>query len=137
MNNPTKMMKWTISSLYNVVVIRYWLSNTVWHLTQATCLQQGCRRDNTDNVHTYYEYTLKLPSLFTALLFWTFHTKSHNMKALVILSHSWSPFLPVICLYEKKELVCLCAALWSILLRKISPWITHANQMNMTTSWQF
>ncbi len=31
--------------------------------------------------------------------FWTFHNKSHNMKALVILSHSWSPFLPLTCLY--------------------------------------
>ncbi len=40
---------------------------------------------------------LKLPSLFTAWLFWTFHNKSHNMKALVILSHSWSQFLPLTC----------------------------------------
>ncbi len=46
---------------------------------------------------------LKLPSLFTAWPFWTFHTKSHNMKALVILSHSWSPFLPLTCLYGKRE----------------------------------
>ncbi len=37
---------------------------------------------------------LKLPYLFAAWLFWTFHTKSHNMKALIIISHSWSPFLP-------------------------------------------
>ncbi len=44
---------------------------------------------------------LKLPSLFVAWLFWTFHNKSHNMKALVILSHSWSPFLLLTCLYEK------------------------------------
>ncbi len=48
---------------------------------------------------------LKLPSLFTAWLFWTFHTKSHNMKALVILSHSWSPFLPLTCLYGKNPLL--------------------------------
>ncbi len=41
---------------------------------------------------------LKLPSLFAAWLIWIFHTKSHNMKALVILSHSWSPFLPPTCL---------------------------------------
>ncbi len=44
---------------------------------------------------------LKLPSLFDAWPFWTFHTKSHNMKALVILSNSWSPFLPLTCLYRK------------------------------------
>ncbi len=37
----------------------------------------------------------KLHSLFAAWPFWTYHTKSHNMKALVILSHSWSPFLPL------------------------------------------
>ncbi len=48
---------------------------------------------------------LKLPSLFSAWPFWTFHTKSHDMKALVILNHSWSPFLLLTCLYEKKELL--------------------------------
>ncbi len=36
-------------------------------------------------------FSLKLPSLFAAWFFWTIHNKSHNMKALVILSHSWSP----------------------------------------------
>ncbi len=41
-------------------------------------------------------YLLKLPSLFAAWLFWTFHNKSHNMKTLVILRHSWSPFLPLV-----------------------------------------
>ncbi len=29
-----------------------------------------------------YQLYLKLPSLFTARLFWTFHNKLHNMKAL-------------------------------------------------------
>ncbi len=53
---------------------------------------------------TWYD-TLKLPSLFVAWLCWTFHTKSHNMKALVILSHSWTPFLPLTCLYGKNELL--------------------------------
>ncbi len=37
---------------------------------------------------------LKLPSLFGTWCFWTFYNKSHNMTALVILSYSWSPFLP-------------------------------------------
>ncbi len=80
---------------------------------------------------------LKLPSLFAAQRFSTFHTKSHNMKALVILSHSWSPFLPIICLYGKKwTFVGLCAVFWSIFLRKNSSQITHANQMTMATSGQ-
>ncbi len=77
---------------------------------------------------------LKLPSLLTAWLFWTFHIKSHNMKALVILSHSWSPFLPLICLYgEKNECLWVCVAFWNIFLRKNSH-ITHANHMTMITS---
>ncbi len=86
---------------------------------------------------------LKLPSLFTAWLIWTFHTKSHNMKALAILSHLWSPFLPLTYLYGNKWMfVGLCAAFWSIFLRrtpslswvKNSPQITHTNHMTMTTS---
>ncbi len=35
--------------------------------------------------------------------FLTFHTKSHNMKASVILSHSWSSLLPLTWLYGKNE----------------------------------
>ncbi len=78
---------------------------------------------------------LKLPSLFAAWLFWTFHTKSHNMKALVILSHSWSPFLALTCSYGNQwTFVGLCGAFWSIFFRKNSPQITHANHMTMTTN---
>ncbi len=63
---------------------------------------------------------LKRRSLFAAWLFWTFHTKSHNMKALVILSNSWSPFLPLTCLYGKKlTFVGLCTAFWSIFWEKL------------------
>ncbi len=58
---------------------------------------------------------LKLPSLIAAWLFWTFRTKSHNMKALVI--HWWSPFLPLTCSYGKKKNCCgLCVAFCSIFL---------------------
>ncbi len=65
---------------------------------------------------------LKLPSLFAAWHFWTFHTKSHNMKVLVILSHSWSAFLPPTCLYGKKRtFVDRCAAFWSIFAREKNP----------------
>ncbi len=77
---------------------------------------------------------LKLPSLFTAWLFWTLHTKSHNMKALVILNHSRSPFLPLTCLYGINELLRPSGVFsWE----KISPQITLANHMTMTTSEQF
>ncbi len=48
----------------------------------------------------YFKNMLKLPSLFAAWPFWTSYTKSHNMKTLVILSHSWSPFLPLTCFME-------------------------------------
>ncbi len=47
--------------------------------------------------------TLKLHSLFATRRFWTFHNKSHNMKALVIPSRSWSQFLSLTCLYGKNE----------------------------------
>ncbi len=57
-------------------------------------------------VHVSYLCFWKLPSLFDAWLFWTIHNKSHNMKALVILSHSWSPFLPLTCLYRKNMNLC-------------------------------
>ncbi len=46
---------------------------------------------------------LKLPSLFIAWLFCTFHNKSHHMNTLVILSHS--PFLPLTFSYGKRELL--------------------------------
>ncbi len=51
---------------------------------------------------------LKLPPLFAAWRFWTFQNKSHNMKALVILSQSL--FLPLTCLYGKNEL--LWVSMW-------------------------
>ncbi len=48
---------------------------------------------------------LKLPSLFAAWLFWTFHTISHNMKALVILSHSMITISPTYLFIWKNELL--------------------------------
>ncbi len=80
---------------------------------------------------------LKLPSLFTAWRFWTVHPKSHNLKTLVILRYSWSPFLPLTCLLGQKwPFVGLCVAFWSIFLRENSSQITYANHMTMTTSGQ-
>ncbi len=59
--------------------------------------------------HTKYMlatgHLLKLPSLFAAWPFWTVHSKSHNMKDMVILSHSWSLFRPITCLYGHNELL--------------------------------
>ncbi len=72
---------------------------------------------------------LKLPSLFTAWLSWTFHNKSHNMKTLVILSHSWSPFLLLTCLYGIITLMDVCAAFLSIFVRK-----TH-DRLSMQITW--
>ncbi len=37
---------------------------------------------------------------------WIFQNKSHNMKALVVLSPSWPPFLTFTCLYRENELMC-------------------------------
>ncbi len=56
------------------------------------------------------------------------------MKAFVILSHSWSPFLPLICLYINfYESLC---GLLEYFLEKNSLQITHANHMTMNTSGQ-
>ncbi len=57
-------------------------------------------------------YMIRLPCLFTAWRFWTVHNKSHNMKDLVIQSHSWSLFLPLICLYEKWKNKHLWISVW-------------------------
>ncbi len=55
--------------------------------------------------HILCHQPLKLLSLFAAWLFWPFQTKSHNMKAIVILIHTWSPYLPLTCLYGQNELL--------------------------------
>ncbi len=49
------------------------------------------------------------------------HTKSHNMKALAILSYSWSPFLPLTCLYGKMNFCgYLCGLLYYFLEKQLS-----------------
>ncbi len=57
--------------LYIIIYIFYYSMRALNHMTSPkwTCAM----------------YMLKLPSLFAAWLFWTFHNKSHNIKALVIL----------------------------------------------------
>ncbi len=106
-----------------------WVTYHIWKRLYKT---KTCHLAELD-LHMYiaiitWLINLKLPSLFAAWLFWTLHNKSHNMKALVILSHSWSPFLLHTYLYGKNEL------LWVSFLRKKSPQIIHANHMTMTTS---
>ncbi len=67
------------------------------------------------NIHSFHIFHshLKLPSLFITWFLKTVHNKSHNMKALVTLNHSWSPFLPLICSYGKNMNFCgfLCGLL--------------------------
>ncbi len=55
---------------------------------------------------------LKLPSLFVARHFWTFHNKLHNMKALVILSHHDHHFYHLLVFMKKKN---FCGSLWALL----------------------
>ncbi len=57
-------------------------------------------------------------SLLAAWHFWTFHNKLHNMKALVFLSHSWLPFLPLACLYRKHELLWVSVGLSEVFSRE-------------------
>ncbi len=113
------------------------LNSTIWHIMDTCALYVLYIIIYITAGYEWHQrcaYYLKLPSLFTAWRFWIFHNKSHNMKALVILSHSWWPFLPLICLYGKITFVGICVAYWSTFLRKHSSQITHANHMTMTTS---
>ncbi len=79
---------------------------------------------------------LKLPSLFAAWPFWTFHNKSHNIKALIILHHSCLPFLPLSCLSGNMNFCESQCRLLEYFHEKNSPQITHANHMTMTTTGQ-
>ncbi len=55
---------------------------------------------------------IKLPSLFTARLFWTFHNILHNMKALVIQSHHDHHFSHLFVFMKK---INFCGSLWALL----------------------
>ncbi len=59
------------------------------------------------------------------------------MKVLVILSYLWSPFLPLTCLYGKKERLWVSVQPSGEFSReKTPPRYTYANHMTMTTSGQ-
>ncbi len=59
-----------------------------------------------------FKHQLKLPSLFAARFFWTFHNKLHNMKALVILSHHDHHFSHLLVFMIKEN---FCGSLWALL----------------------
>ncbi len=59
------------------------------------------------------------------------------MKVVVILSHSWSPFLALTSLYGKNEFLWVSVQPSGVFSReKNSLQITHANHMTMTTRGQ-
>ncbi len=102
-------------TLSKLITIYQWVSRNNYHSSHINTLAT-----ETNFINCY----LKLPSLFAAWFFWTFHNKSHNNKALVILSHSRSPFLPLTCMNEKRRtFVGPCVPFWSIFSRKNSPQI--------------
>ncbi len=58
---------------------------------------------------------------FAAWHFWTFHNKSHYMKSLVILSHSWTPFHLLTCLYVEKELLLVSVRPSGVFVQETTP----------------
>ncbi len=112
-NGLAAIYKWSVVHfLYTQMVDINWLNGQLTQTTRTTSKHQ--------RLGLYRK--LKLPSLLAAWLFWTFHTISHNMKALVILSHSWSPFLPPTCLYGKMNFYgSLCSLLGHFLEKKLLP----------------
>ncbi len=101
-------------------ITTYFIIVDIRSLDNQHCLHQNDMTKRSAIVF-HFLYILKLPSLFTAWYFWTFHNKSHNMKALVILHHSWSPFLPLTCLYGKNICGSLCSLLEYFLEKKLLP----------------
>ncbi len=115
---------------------------TTLHLTQQFTHQNLKTNKNIDiiihmtNMMDYQRYpngqvnvyVLKLPSPFTAWPFWTFHNISHNMKALIILSHSWPPFLPLTCLHGNKN----CG---SVQPSGVFSWEKTPSRFSMQSTW--
>ncbi len=69
--------------------------------------------------HLLSSNTITASFYLCCIIFLTFSNKSHNMKALIILSHSWLPFFLLIYMEEMN----FCEALWpfwSIFARKNS-----------------
>ncbi len=81
---------------------RKWQPDLILHFWLCTSIRS----------HTYSGTSLCINSECCYLEYFkaTFSFKSHNMKAFVNLSHSWSPFLPLTCLYGENEL--LSVSVW-------------------------
>ncbi len=78
-------------------------------------------------------YTVKLlvhhPLISPMLLKLPSHNKSHNMKALVILCHSSSTFLPLTCLYGKMNFCESLCGLLEYFRKKKLPRDRHSNTL--------
>ncbi len=77
------------NKFYNILNPWYCGQKTLTKINQSLVYRKHRRKMNIQNNY-YIKYLLrilKLPSLFAARLFWTFHNNLHNMKALIILSH--------------------------------------------------
>ncbi len=55
------------------------------------------------NIRCYFIGHLKLSSLFAAWFFWIFIINHILYESICHTSHSWSPFLPLTCLYKDNE----------------------------------
>ncbi len=58
------------------------------------------------------------------------------MKTLIILNHSWSPFITILLIWKKWSFAGLCVVFWSIFTIKNCLQIIHANHMTVATSGQ-
>ncbi len=85
-----------------------------------------------DWINTIVRHVCNLESLKLPVRCMTFHAKSHNMKALVILSHSWSPFLPLTFWYWKNELLCV-----SVRSSGVFSWEKTPTRFPMQITWQW
>ncbi len=100
------------SALWYVTVLICWLS-WLWS-GRARLLLNSQISINVINKQIQCKSSnfIKLRSLFAARLFWTFHNKLHNMKALVILSHHDHHFSHLLVFMKKMN---FCGSLWALL----------------------
>ncbi len=135
-------MKWWVSDWVNEWVVGDWVSEWVYGLVDELvsvgmsewlfiCNERSRRCINTisrvlRDMPLKSHFCLKLTSLFAAWLFWTFHTKSHNRKALVILSHSWITISPTYLFIWNK---------WTVQPSGVFSWEKTPLRLPMQISW--
>ncbi len=114
-------MQLKILHYYYFVMFIILVSTTTW---MASCAL-NCKAHNTSRICVLKRHNISEHFI-----------QNHvNMKALVILSFSWSPFLSLIS--GKKKLWWVSVwPFWGIFLWQKSSQINHANQMTMTTTGQ-